>query len=247
MANHLFTQAPGAGSDTGHMAREADKPIRASRPGEPDFGIPGASARREFEARQANRERRVRDKHRYTAGLRLAIGDAPTHETNWSAGASGEVRVAAALAAKCNDDVTLLHDRKVPGSRMNIDHLAVAPSGVWVIDAKRYKGTAEVQKSLFGEAKLKIDGRDKTKLIVGLGQQVELIRSFVETIESEVEVHGALCFVETALPHFGTLRLHGFPLIRPKALARMLNAKGNLVPEQRKFLTREIALHFPPA
>jgi len=32
----------------------------------------------------------------------------------------------------------ILHDRRIPGSRANIDHIVVAPSGVWIIDAKRY-------------------------------------------------------------------------------------------------------------
>jgi hypothetical protein len=50
----------------------------------------------------------------------------------------------------------------------NIDHIAVAPSGVYVIDCKRYKGKMEVAEPLFGEAKLKINGRDRTKLIDGL-------------------------------------------------------------------------------
>jgi hypothetical protein len=36
----------------------------------------------------------------------------------------------------------VLHDRSVPGTRSNIDHLAVVPSGVWVIDTKHYAGTA---------------------------------------------------------------------------------------------------------
>ena len=37
-----------------------------------------------------------------------------------------------------------------------------------MIDAKRYKGKIEVRKPFFGDAKLVIGGRDKTKLIVGL-------------------------------------------------------------------------------
>ena len=64
----------------------------------------------------------------------------------------------------------------MPGSRANIDHLAVAPSGVHVIDAKRYKGKIEVRKPFFGDAKLFIGGRDKTKLVDGLERQAEAVR-----------------------------------------------------------------------
>ena len=34
----------------------------------------------------------------------------------------------------------VLHDRRVPGRRLNLDHLVVMPSGVWVIDTKHYHG-----------------------------------------------------------------------------------------------------------
>ena len=65
--------------------------------------------------------------------------DAPQHERSWARGAGGEELVARALAKHC-PDVAVLHDRRIPGSRANIDHIAVAATGVWVIDTKRYKG-----------------------------------------------------------------------------------------------------------
>jgi hypothetical protein len=34
----------------------------------------------------------------------------------------------------------VLHDLAVPGSRANIDHLAIGPGGVFVIDSKLYTG-----------------------------------------------------------------------------------------------------------
>jgi hypothetical protein len=37
------------------------------------------------------------------------------------------------------DAVTVLNDRRVPGSRGNIDHVVVGAAGVYVIDAKRYQ------------------------------------------------------------------------------------------------------------
>lgn len=39
----------------------------------------------------------------------------------------------------------VLHDRTNPGSRANIDHLAVTPSGVFTIETKRYAGRVEVR------------------------------------------------------------------------------------------------------
>jgi hypothetical protein len=37
----------------------------------------------------------------------------------------------------------VLHDRRIPGRRSNIDHLVIARSGVWVVDTKRYRGKVE--------------------------------------------------------------------------------------------------------
>ena len=56
-------------------------------------------------------------------------------------GAEGERLVARMLEEKC-PDVLFLHNRQ-RGSRArdgDIDHIAVAPSGVHVIDAKHYEG-----------------------------------------------------------------------------------------------------------
>jgi len=46
--------------------------------------------------------------------------------------------VAAALDNCCRPEVVVLHDRAIPGSRANIDHIGIGPTGVWVIDTKRY-------------------------------------------------------------------------------------------------------------
>src|SRR3954454_24729381 len=129
-----------------------------------DRGTAGASARREHERRRANREKRVRDKHPRIGGALLALRDDPTHEAVWARGARGEEHVAKFLAKYLDDGVLVLHDRRIPGSRANIDHIAVARSGVWVIDSKRYKGKVAASKPLFGKAKLTVAGRDKTKL-----------------------------------------------------------------------------------
>src|SRR3954469_20729216 len=145
--------------------------------GDLDLGTAGASARSEHQRRRANRENSGRDKHPRIGGALLALSDDPTHEKVWARGAGGEEHVAKFLAKYLNDGVVVLHDRRIPGSRANIDHIAVAPSGIWVIDSKRYKGKVAVSKPLFGKAKLTIAGRDKTKLVEGLAKQVALVEA----------------------------------------------------------------------
>jgi hypothetical protein len=64
----------------------------------------------------------------------------PQSTRAWARGSEGERRLAAHLLRTVGDRAVLLHDRKVPRTRGNIDHLAIAASGVWVIDAKHYTG-----------------------------------------------------------------------------------------------------------
>jgi hypothetical protein len=38
-----------------------------------------------------------------------------------------------------------LHDLAVPGSRANIDHLVIGPTGLWVVDSKAFRGRVVVR------------------------------------------------------------------------------------------------------
>jgi len=211
-------------------------------------GTAGASARREHERRKANREKRVRDKHPRIGGLILALGEPPRHERAWAQGASGEEYVAERLAKYLNDGARVLHDRRIIGSRTNIDHIVIAPSGVWVVDSKRgYRGNVAVTNPLFGSAKLTIAGRDQTKLVAGVEKQVGLIERALGDLAPKTPVHGALCFVDADLPVLGNLRLHGISLLHPKRLSKRINAKPTLSPQRVREVANELAERFPSA
>jgi hypothetical protein len=116
--------------------------------------------------------------------------------TAWATGAAGEERVAEVLADVAGIEV--LHDRRVPGGRANIDHIVVGPAGVFVIDAKKYTGKVEaVDKGSFFHAdwRLLVNGRDQTKLVDGVLRQIEVVRGVLGDELSAVPVHGVLCFV----------------------------------------------------
>ena len=212
-----------------------------------DIGTAGASARREHQRRRAARERRVREKHPRVGGALLALSAAPGHESAWARGADGEERLARSLTKRLDERVIVLHDRRVPGSRANIDHLAVTPAGVWVVDAKRYKGKVAVSKPLFGQPKLIIGGRDRSKLVDGLAKQVTLVQTVVAALEPSVLVRGALCFVDADLPLLGNLSFNGYPLLYPRQLARRLNTRGPLSREGALVLAAQLGERFPSA
>jgi hypothetical protein len=212
-----------------------------------DLGTAGASARREHARRRANRIRRTRERHPIIGGALLAVRGEPSHERVWARGAAAEERLARALARRLDPGVLVLHDRRVPRSRANIDHIAVASSGVWVIDTKSHRGRVAVRTPWLGEARLIVAGRDRTRLVDGLARQVELVGTAMAGIAPDVPVHGALCFVDADLPLLSTPSLRGVAILSPRRLARRLNADGPLGAGDVRAVAAALAERFPPA
>jgi hypothetical protein len=59
----------------------------------------------------------------------------------WQRGAAGERRTARLLDRLVRDGYVVFHDLAVPDSPANVDHLAIGPTGVFVIDSKQWTGT----------------------------------------------------------------------------------------------------------
>lgn len=225
----------------------------AGAPEHLDLGTAGAGARREYERRKTRREERVREAHPFLGGLMLKLQAPPQSEAAWKTGATGEEELSAHLAKTC-PEVIVLHDRRMPWSRANIDHIAVAPSGVFVIDSKRYKGKIEVRKPIFGDAVLVINGRKRTKLVEGLKRQVDAVAAGLAIVEQDVPIHGCFCFLNPAgqpggsgLPLWPTLKIDGFPLYYPRRLSKRLNRSGPLDAEKISVLAEALVELFPRA
>lgn len=220
-----------------------------------DAGRAGGSATREYERRAASREARVRGAHPKLAGLLLALSNDPSSTRVWAQGAAGEVLVGATLDELRGQHVAVLHDRALRNesgrkSRANIDHIAVAASGVWVVDAKTHQGALEVRRSggVFSPRveRLFIGGRDRTKLIDGLANQVVAVGAELLAVGADVPVRGALCFVGTELPWFGS-SIDGVPLVGRRGLTKLLKAPGSLAPADREAIAAFLGTRFPPA
>jgi hypothetical protein len=203
--------------------------LRPSRDREPvDAGTPGASARREYERRKAKREARIREKHPKLGGLILALTDEPQSTTAWDTGAVGEERLGQKLNELASDTLRILHDRRIPGTRANIDHIAVTPTGVYVIDPKRYQGRPmlKVEGGILRPRteKLFVGTRDRTKLVDGVLKQVDLVR---EIVGDDVPVTGVLCFIDADWPLIGgAFTTRGVEVLRPRKLYPRLAAPG---------------------
>ena len=214
-----------------------------------ESGTPGASARREFERRKARREQRIRDKHPRLGGLIHALSEEPQSTTAWDKGALGEERVGKRLNELASDRLRVLHDRRIPGTRANIDHLAVTATGVYVIDPKKYAGRPRlrVEGGLLRPRveKLIVGTRDCTKLVDGVLKQVDIVSG---AIGEAVPVHGVLCFVESDWPLLGgSFTSRGVEVLRPKKLYPKLKADGPVGIETVIEVHRALASALPPA
>ncbi len=207
-------------------------------------GQAGASAAREHERRRQNREDRVRAKHPRTAALRLARGSAPQHEVAFRHGQAGEESVGTLLDEHtAHGPAIVLHDRRMPRGRGNVDHIAIAPTGVYVIDAKAWHGKVAAPTPLFGRQKLLIAGRDRTSLIDGLDRQVEVVSAALGDDRSDIAVRGVLCFTRAELPLVRTLTIRSHLLLCRKALAKRINQEGR---SPRTRSSRSLASSMPP-
>ena len=232
-------------------------------------GVAGGSADREYE-RRLSREILQRDReiaHKkgriddiFGTGFLgrvatfLAVDESPHRATQstkaWSGGAVGEQLVGARLDALAEVGVISLHDRRIPGTRANIDHIAITPWGVWVVDSKRYVGkriSFKVVDSFLGiggRKRLIVGGRDRTNLVDGIENQIALVTA---ALPSTIDVRGCLCFVEGDWPLLGAdFTVRDIYVCWPRKLARALlkNQAPTIDPHT---VAEQLARAFPPA
>jgi hypothetical protein len=159
---------------------------------------------REFERRKTARETRVKDLlGNFLGGVALAVTGVPRSTRAWERGAFGEQQLADALADVA--DLRALHDRRVPGTRGNIDHLLISAAGVFVVDAKMYSGEIHIRERgglLVSDERLYVGRRDCSHLAENMGWQVDAVRRVLESANFEVlpAVVPVLCFIDGDWP-----------------------------------------------
>ncbi len=180
----------------------------------------------------------------------------PASTRSWKQGGAGEVRAGARLEKLLEgSNVLLLHDRRVPGhGQANLDHIAVGPGGVTVIDTKTHRG--KIRRDWYGglfvdsRTVLRIDGRDQTKLITGAEKQVDSVRAALAKLPdaSPIDVLGALCFPYVhGLPVLRRIEVSGIRVDGPKRIAQLIARPGSLEPDEIRRTWTYLALAFPSA
>jgi Nuclease-related domain len=218
-------------------------------------GRAGASALREYERRRQVREQHARERLGGLGVLLARVIDERQPTKAWQQGGNGEVRAGARLAKHLDGhEVKLLHDRQIPGhGNANIDHIAIGPGGVTVIDAKTHRGKIRVDRvgGLFSARRsvLTIGGRDQTRLIDGVERQIELVRTALRrVVEDQIEVRGALCFPHIdGFPSLGQLSVREIIIDGPKPVAKLARRPGPLHLETIDRIWSHLGHSFPEA
>lgn len=194
------------------------QPVAEAQPSPPSApSVAGGSAQHEYDKRSARESARKQKKVDEDAEWRQAIKEerpvlgrmaavltpkptiGPESQATkaWKTGAEGERRVAEVLAEA--EGVVALHDVVWPGrSKANIDHIAVGPAGIYVIDAKKYAGKVALRNvgNVFRQDwQLYVGSRNQMKLVEGVLSQAEALRSVLGDAFASVPVMPVLCFV----------------------------------------------------
>lgn len=202
-------------------------------------GTAGISAAKQYERRSAREQRDS------------SAPSTPSRSTAaWAKGADGEERLGRQLSENLSDIGHVLHDRKVPKTRGNIDHLVIAPSGIWIVDAKNYAGKVERRHvgGLFtGEDRLYVNGRNQTKLVEGLGWQRDAVHTVIEPIGfGAVPIHRALCFTDSNWGfRFRAIRINGAIVTWAKDLIDQIREPGQVGPELVALIAHELSSKLP--
>jgi hypothetical protein len=223
-------------------------PPAAADPLPMSMGVAGGSARLEYGKRHQRRVDRFDARWGHFAGIVKFLSDDPQSTTAWAKGSEGERKLAQHLLEAIGDRAVLLNDRKVPGTRGNIDHIVIAASGIWVIDAKNYKGLVD-RRDVGGwfrrDERLYVGGRDRTTAVEGLDWQVDAVRAALGT--PGVPITTVACFVGAEWKRFAKpFQINGTWVIWSNKLADLIAAPGPLTAVDVNNIAGRLATALPP-
>jgi len=214
-------------------------------------GSAGASAHREYQRRTAAREVAVKGRlGNFVGGIALAISSEPQSTVAWERGSIGERKLAEALVGV--EGIQLLNDRRVPATRGNLDHIVIAPAGVFVVDAKHYRGLIRIRDRggmFHRDDRLYVGSRDCSRLADNMGWQVAAVKRVLDSMGAgfaSISVEPVLCFIDGEWPllappeSFRGVRLEG-----KRSIKKLITRSRSLDVQQIGAVSRTLAIAFP--
>ena len=153
--------------------------------------------------------------------LGFEIWGTSAHITAYRKGAEGE-RLTGRTLEKLPGYV-ILHDRKIPGSKANIDHVAIGPAGVFVIETKNYKGEVKAR----GD-ELFIAGRRRTSIVEQTWREAVAVQGVLaeHMARLAIDVVPVLCIHGSQVP-WATVQ--GVRIVGPNGLRKLIIKAPNKI------------------
>jgi hypothetical protein len=158
------------------------------------------------------------------AGWGLRFRPSPD-AVGWRRGAAGERRTGRLLARLERHGWAVLHDLAVPGSQANLDHLAIGPGGIFVIDSKQCRGRLQVD----GFGRLWHGRYPLTPILRAVefeADRAAQVLADLQMVVPIVAVHGV------PVP-WGKVVVDGVPVVAARRLPSMLRALQAVLGPQR--------------
>ena len=168
-------------------------------------------------------------------------------------GVEREYRVGRALRDALRDGELIFSDRRIDGAAQTTDHVVVATSGVWVIDAKRWKAVSFRATDDRGSvARLYAGDHDVTALVDGLCDCLFRVAAVVR--DPSVPLRPAMAILTEQCRFAAGLRFrlgkpiwHGDVLIGPPGvLVEQIRRSGPLTREQVLHIGHRVDEALPP-
>jgi hypothetical protein len=250
----LRIEAPGEGGLV-VTDRFSEQDPKGSLP-EFDRGVAGRSARALHDHLAYERGQKARARFGVFARVVLWLaGGEPSHIRAWSIGAKGEEIVGRHLDDLASRGVDTLHDRRRPRSLANIDHVAIAPSGIFVINTKHCTGARvrkEIKGSIFrpGPPQLLVGRHNRTNYVEEMDRELSAV---YDALNGLPEARGVPVVPMLVLVggDFGILQspiyMGGVKIMNPKRMDKVVSVPGPLARETVRNIALRLSERLKPA
>jgi hypothetical protein len=159
----------------------------------------------------------------------VAMFALPRSTIAWRTGAVGEERTGELLRRLEAEGYRIIHDRQIPGSRANIDHIVVGPPGVFIVETKNYEG--------------KLSRAHKERFVAQAKREAAAVAGVV----SPVPVTPLVCVHRADLGWFKT-EVDGVRIVTSRELVKVLRkTPAQLTPGEVTGLANQIDRALKPA
>jgi hypothetical protein len=137
--------------------------------------------------------------------------------------------------------------RRVVRPGVTAAFLVVAPSGVWVLGARRYEGRPSPQGGALSRRTqiLQLGGRSATRLVAGVARQADAVQA---ELGAHVPVSAMLCVLDADWPIFGgSFTVDGVRVLWPKKACEVIETGHRLGTGQINDIHDQLATAFPVA